>query len=101
MEEITGAGTTNLEAHDNYLRAHNLMLSPNQNAEVYRRTIEYGERAVELDPSYAQAHSVLGVCQVFDSINHWSDDDPQVALAKGAEYAARAAELDPNDPEQT
>ncbi|MHA1159024.1 MAG: tetratricopeptide repeat protein, partial [Alphaproteobacteria bacterium] len=83
-------------AHDNYLRSLHLILT-NMDAEGFRRAVSYGQRAIELDPNYAQAYGGVAVAYVLDSINRWSDD-PDSALAKGADFAARAVELDPNDP---
>jgi adenylate cyclase len=97
MAEIAGAGTKSVEAHDSFLRARSLIMSQNLNATLYKRAVEYGERAIELDPGYAQAYAGLALSHVFDFHNRWSDD-PDGALFKAASLAARAAELDPNDP---
>ncbi|MGI9523530.1 MAG: winged helix-turn-helix domain-containing tetratricopeptide repeat protein [Hyphomicrobiaceae bacterium] len=97
LASIAGAGTTDLEAHDCYLRARNLFTSPNQNAAVYKRAVAYAERAIERDPRYARAYAELTMIHVFDFLNRWSND-PEGALTKAAKLADRAVQLDPNDP---
>ncbi|MEK6217099.1 MAG: hypothetical protein N2B03_07775, partial [Boseongicola sp.] len=94
---IADTGTSNLDAHDAIMRARSLILSPNINAEVFLRGVECCERAVELDPNYAQAYAWLGASNVMDHLNRWSDD-PEGALARGERLAARGVELDPLDP---
>jgi adenylate cyclase len=94
---ITDTGTSNLDAHDAYMRARSLILSPNINAEVFLRGVECCERAIELDPNYAQAYALLGASNVMDHANRWSDD-PEGALARGERLTARSVELDPRDP---
>ncbi len=56
---LAAAESTSVEAYDSYLQGANLLLEDNQeSAEV---AFEYFTRAVELDPSLAEAHVALGV----------------------------------------
>jgi adenylate cyclase len=96
---ITSVGTTNLEAHDNYLRARSLIMSPGVNRERYQGAVKYAELAVELDPNYANGNSILAFVHFFDFLNHWSGDDPAGVLDKAEELAVRGVQIDPNDPE--
>ncbi len=93
---IAGVGTTSIEAHDAFLRSRSLILSQNLNASVFKQAVEWAERAIALDPGYAQAHAILAMCHVFDFHNRWSED-PDSALGKAEKLAARAAKLDPCD----
>ncbi len=97
MSMISGAGTKNIEAHNCYLRARELLATPNMNREVFEQILEFGNRAIELDPDYAQAYAGLSLTWVFDYHNRWSDD-PDGALQRAAELAAKAVEVDPNEP---
>ena len=86
--------TASLDAYDCVLRAlwHLHQLSPEHYAES--RTLL--ERAVLLDPGYAQAHAFLAWCLIFwVGEGHSRDIDRDRAAA--AAVASRAIELDPED----
>ena len=96
---ISDSGTTNLQAHDNYLKARSLILSPTVNSELYHRAIACAEKALSLDPNYALALSGLAFVHFMDFTNHWSGDDPDQVHAKASRLVARSLEIDPNEPE--
>jgi adenylate cyclase len=96
---ISGVGTTNIEAHDNYLRARSLLMSPNISYDLLLRVVQHAERAAELDPDYAMAFSIQALGHVMDYSNRWSQDAPDHVLARAASLAARGTELDPDNPE--
>jgi TolB-like protein/tetratricopeptide (TPR) repeat protein len=54
------------------------------------------ERAVELDPCYAQALGLRAVCLAWRAIQGWEDRD--TAFAKAAEGADQAIACDPGEP---
>jgi adenylate cyclase len=104
-EKITGSGTANTEAHDNFLRMRNLMFSPGLNPESWQRAMAYGARAVELDPSYAQAIRLCSIFNWLDWHNGWSGDPPAVVAERARRLADQAMMLadqammsDPDEP---
>ena len=58
-KEITARGTNNGEAYDAFL--HALALSNRQGAQDIEELIKFARRAVELDPTYAQAWFLLAL----------------------------------------
>lgn len=94
---ITSTGTTNIEAHDNFLRLRSLLYWPCLTDILWKRAIAYGERAIQLDPDFTQAYAVLAIIHMLDYHNHWSGDEPDQVLLKAAGLAKRAKEIDQND----
>jgi len=64
---ILAQPTTNLEAHELYLRGRHLW--QNFYAPGYEKIRDYFQRAVELDPSYALAYAGLGLYHSFGACN--------------------------------
>ena len=89
--------TDNLEAYDNYLRAeHEGFLY--SDVETYRRTLSYYQKAIDLDPAFANAHA--GIARV--AVDVWRNDYNQIwsaAVARKIAYdaAGQALKLDPNN----
>ena len=54
------------------------------------------ERAVALDPSYAQAHGLRAVCLAWRAFQGW--EDRETAFTEAAEAADRAIACDPGEP---
>ena len=54
------------------------------------------ERAIELDPCYAQAHGLRAVCLAWRAFQGWENRD--TAFAEAAEGADRAVVCDPEEP---
>ena len=71
---IAEAGVTNVEAHDCHIRARELLLGATQNHEIFEQALVLLNRAVELDPNYAQAYAALAWAYVLDFNNQWSQD---------------------------
>lgn len=95
---IASVGTTNLEAHDAFLRMRNLVLSPGLTPADWKRAMTFGERAVELDPMYAQALGLWSIFHWLDFHNGWSGDAAEAVAARAGALADRAMAIDPNDP---
>ena len=91
---IGSIGTTNLEAHENYMRLRGYLFFPGMDASLWKRAISYGNRAIELDPGYADAYGMLSIMHVLDYHNHWSGTAPTDVLDKAEGLARRAVELD-------
>lgn len=89
--------TDNLEAYDYYLRAEQegFLYS---DVETYRRTLSFYQKAVELDPDFADAHA--GIARV--AVDVWRNDYNYLwsaAVARKIAYdaAGQALKLDPNN----
>ena len=83
-----------LHAYDLYLRAR---AAQDRNTRGdYQLAREYLERAVTLDPGFAQAHHDLSLVHFMQWMAYW-DDDRDAAFVNSMEAAKRAAALDPTD----
>src|SRR5215212_611164 len=71
--------------------------STRRTAEGLRQAIERLERAVELDPEFAIAHSELADCYAL--LNWYVEPPPAGAWERAKDSALRAVEADPNLPE--
>ena len=94
--KITNVDTTSSEAHDCVLRARQLLSRPGSR-EVFERSVVLLNRAVELDPEYAEAYACLGLAYNYDFHNNWSGKREE-SLAEGARCAEIAIARAPNDP---
>ena len=89
-----GPKTTSLEAYDLVLRARKLMTRFDHKAAAEAR--DFLQRAIEIDPAYTEAHSLLGF-YFFDEWEVWGRQRDK-NLARALELATAAVELDPSDP---
>jgi TolB-like protein/Tfp pilus assembly protein PilF len=85
-----GAGTRNIEAYESYLQA----LSKNWSASSTKEAIVLLERAIELDPDYAVAWSLLAVKILSTSSDVQLDETPEV-VERAHELALRGVQLNP------
>ncbi len=83
-----------LRAYDLYLRAR--AAQDRNTKEDYQLARRYLERAIVLDPHFAQAHHNLSLVHFMQWMAHWVDDR-DTAFANSMEAAKRAAALDPAD----
>jgi TolB-like protein len=86
-----GAGTRNLEAWQLYLRGTQLWQARNETN--IRQSIGMLERAVELDPEFAEGHSSLASAHLLAFF--WYANPVQASLDEAEKYAKRAIALDP------
>jgi adenylate cyclase len=86
-------GKVNIEVYDLTMRARvcHFRYTP-ANATEARTLLG---RALELDPTFARAHAVLGMVHAAEYINGWVQDPDHVV--RGLEQARRAIELDPEE----
>ena len=71
---IVGSGTTNVDAHNSFLRGRELTFGPaKKDRAMFDQSIAYFRRAIELDPNYAAPYAGLGMMYILDYQNHWSD----------------------------
>jgi adenylate cyclase len=89
--------TDNLEAYDYYMRAEQEGLVYSD-VDTYRRTLSYYQRAIDLDPNFADAHA--GIARV--AVDVWRNDYNflwSAAVARKIAYdaAGQALKLDPKN----
>ena len=87
--------TCNMEAYDYTLRGMEYFSRATKEANAQAR--QMFERAIDLDPKYASAHSRLGLTHLMEWIFGWTDD-PQ-SLERAFEVAQKTLDLDDSLPE--
>jgi adenylate cyclase len=88
--------TDNLEAYDNYLRGRRLVFQRSARAVEEARPLL--ERAIDLDPQFAQAYTMLACTYILDHANGWHEASGR-SLEKAHELAQMAVARDGDDPE--
>jgi tetratricopeptide (TPR) repeat protein len=86
--------TTSLEAYDLVLQARKLMTRFDHKAAAEARDLL--QRAIEIDPAYTDAYSLLGL-YYFDEWRLWGRNRDK-NLARALDLAKSAVELNPSDP---
>ena len=94
---IADTPTDNLEAHDLLLKGRELARAANIDGRIYGEAVECLQRAVALDPGYAQAYAWLALAHMLNFNNRWTSDSG-ASLRLGDELATKAIALDPNEP---
>jgi len=82
--------TDNLTAHDSYMRGLEQIYKFTKEANTKAR--DYFERAMKIDPMYADAYAFCGLTYLFDREFGWNRD-PQI-IKKVYEFALKAIDLD-------
>ena len=88
--------TDNLEAYNAYLRGMDHYEQSGVFEEKYRMAIEMYERAVELDPEFALAYSMLS--EAHSRMYHFGYDRTEERVSMAKEAVDRALELQPDLP---
>jgi TolB-like protein/Flp pilus assembly protein TadD len=83
-----------LDAWEAFLRA--LFLYSQRSQASTTESLSVLERAVALDPGYAQAHGLRAVCLAWRAFQGW--EDREAAFADAAESARLAVTSDPDEP---
>ncbi len=96
-DQLARIPTNNLEAYDYYLRAEQEGVTYSD-VETYRRTLSFYQKAIDLDPAFANAHA--GIARV--AVDVWRNDYTflwSAAVARKIAYdaAGQALKLDPNN----
>jgi adenylate cyclase len=91
LERAQRYAPRNLAAHEYYLRARQLIAQITEKA--WRQAPRLYERAIELDPGYAQAHAGLADALAQLILWRWEPREPTLTHASAA--AARALDLAP------
>jgi TolB-like protein len=83
-----------LDAWEAFLRA--LFLYSRRSQASTSEALDLVERAITLDPTYAQAHGLRAVCLTWRAFQGW--EDREVAFATAAESARMSVTHDPDEP---
>jgi adenylate cyclase len=86
-----GRPTDNMEAYDDLLRSFQYLWRFNKEGSAKGR--QWAEKAIALDPDYAQAYAMLGACYWIDVLFGWSQN-PAADLERATEMAQKALTLD-------
>ena len=89
-DQLARAGTSNVEAYQLYLRGRyhlDKWTSPDT-----QKSVEYFQRAITLDPHYAQAYT--GLADAYSVLNGLGVAPPTEVMPKAKAAVARALELD-------
>ena len=89
-------GTENMDAYDCLLRAKDLWMRFTRESNAEARALY--EKAIALDPKYAEAHAELARVRIQARNHGWSDSLDQ-SLAESLAYAEKAVALDDSLPE--
>ena len=92
---ITETGAASVEAHEEFMRMRSRLFLPGLTAQQWRDAIAAGERAVAIDPGYADAYGMLGIMHVLDFHNQWSGRSPEAVMAHARSLADHACALAP------
>lgn len=96
VERIGQTPTEDLEAWDIYLRGRARQSVYSREAQT--EAAEYAQQAINRDPAFASAHSLLARALGTTFFFRWSDN-PQDTLVSATQAASRAIELDNQDPQ--
>jgi len=89
------ARTLDPEAHDAFLKGiHSFMLFT---GDGLTQGAEYLERAIEIDPQYVEAYAALAAVKL--NSTYFLSLPPRQVVPQAARLAAKALELDPDNPE--
>jgi TolB-like protein/tetratricopeptide (TPR) repeat protein len=91
---LTRAGTQSTPAYEMYLRGRQFLMTLSDNGYRFARQMFRG--AIELDPTFAQAHAGLADTCYFMLAWHLDDDHVDAIRAEAAAASAEAVRLDPS-----
>jgi TolB-like protein/lipoprotein NlpI len=91
-EAMTRAATQSAPAYEAYLQGRYHWNKRTE--EGFRKAVEYFEKAIALDPTYA--HAYVGLSDVYDLLGMFSMMPPKEAYERARAAAARALAIDPD-----
>ncbi|MDU8943391.1 adenylate/guanylate cyclase domain-containing protein [Ovoidimarina sediminis] len=94
---IVDVGTTDVAAHEDYMRMRGFLFFPGMTAEGWKQAVLYGERSIERDPNYSAPYGMLAMMHLLDYHNHWSGRPSEEAMQAAHDYAHRGLEIGPDD----
>ncbi|WP_223422316.1 adenylate/guanylate cyclase domain-containing protein [Tateyamaria pelophila] len=100
--EQPGSGmhqTSNVAAHDAYLRARFLSSMPDLTPEQFRIGVEWLDKATGYDPNYAKPFALLAIFRVLSHLNASFQDGEGHELERAEAAALTSVKLSPNEPD--
>ena len=94
-DRLARKGKIDVEAYNLFLRGRERMWLHTRSGNIDARAML--GRAVTINPDFAAAHACVAVTHVNDYINGWAEI-PERSLQTGLEIAARAVQMDDEDP---
>ena len=89
--------THSIEAHDFFVRARQMILAPGLDRESCEKGVALAERAMALDPTYADAYAGVAAARIFQYGNNWTND-LNATLADADRLSGKAIGLNPKEP---
>jgi len=89
-EQLARRRTANVEAYQDYLKGRYFLNK--RNSEAILKSIDYFQRAIDLDPNYALAYA--GLAEGYDKAFFFIGFPPREMIAKERAAAAQALQLD-------
>jgi adenylate cyclase len=86
-------GTNSIEAYDSYIRGNALYTTITKEGNVLARRMF--QRAIDIDPKFAEAYSAIALTYVDDYRNKWVED-PLAAVDRAFDFANKAIAIDKN-----
>ena len=93
---IADVPTESAEAHDLFLKAREFLFGQRSSREVFEHAVSMLNRAIDLDPNYADAYAGLAMANNLDNQNHWTAAPD--AFENAVRFATLAVEKGPNVP---
>lgn len=90
-------GTKDMRAHDLFLKGRGLIFGVKRDRDIFEQAVTCFRQAVERDPSFAGPYAGLGMANVLDHQNRWSDA-PDTALDMADRFVSEAIARDAQDP---
>jgi adenylate cyclase len=94
---IADSGTTNVDAHDFFLRGRELIWGGKRDHEMFDQSTVCFRRAIELDPNYGAPYAGLGMAYILDYQHHWSDT-PEKSFDQAEHMVSESIAKDDKDP---
>jgi TolB-like protein/Flp pilus assembly protein TadD len=91
---LTSRPTENAEAYQSYLKGRYYWNKRTE--EGFRKAIEYFNRAIDADPTYALAYAGVADCYALLGFHGWGIMPPNEAFPKAKAAAEKALQIDPN-----
>ena len=94
---IAGGGTTNMAAHDQYLKGRELIWGINKTREKFEEAVACFHRAIALDANYANPRAGLAGAYLLDHQNRWSDT-PENSIDEADRLVGEALAMNDKEP---
>ena len=95
-DRLARKGTIDEEAYDLFLRGREQAWLNTKSGNIEARKLL--GRAIAINPDFAAAHAFIGFTHVNDYVNGWAEV-PERSLQTGLEIAARAVQMDDEEPQ--